>query len=49
MKMQRHGRRPATAINTAQLKEIGLAGGMAERTPRSLQMPRINGNRAKPK
>src|SRR5262249_50610042 len=49
MKMQRHGRPRATAINTTRSREIGPAGGMAERTPRSQEMRRTNGNRAKPK
>jgi hypothetical protein len=34
---------------TTRSKEIGPAGGMAERTPRSREMPRTNGNKAKPK
>jgi hypothetical protein len=44
MKMQRHGRPKATAIKPARSKEIGPAGGMAERTPRSREMPQTNGN-----
>jgi hypothetical protein len=38
MKMQRHGRLPATAINTTRSKESGPAGGMAERTLRSREI-----------
>jgi hypothetical protein len=49
IKMQRHGRPPATAIIAARLKEIGPAGEMAERSPRSGEKPRTNGNRAKPR